>query len=376
MNPLKKFKTINNLYNTQNDTEQIKKVPVITKNEILDMYENIDFKKCDLYQYHETSGTSGEPIPIWLSRNDFFTYVEEMSRNDVNFSCDDIALIRFPYALSVPAHTLSRAIHNKKGCVIHAGISDKNCNYLKIIEIIKKCRVTIIGCNVNEAFVIGHIFKKLNVDISKELRVRAICVAGELLSRYRRKRLEQLWGCDVYEFYGTTELGNLGTSDKLGNMILDSEDFSFDVINIQNDVGELCVTTLKKELLPLVKYNTEDLVQIVKSSTCKGYEIVLHGRKIDSIRNENEIITFRNLQDAFLCMPSDIIGDFWRIVKNNEEKITIFAESKLYNDVDTKTINLNLNIKYELQLKPVGSISNIENKLREKNSYSKPKYIF
>ena len=118
------------------------------------------------------------------------------------------------------------------------------------------------------------------------------------------------------------------------------------------------------------------MVQIVKSSTCKGYEIVLHGRKIDSIRNENEIITFRNLQDAFLCMPSDIIGDFWRIVKNNEEKITIFAESKLYNDVDTKTINLNLNIKYELQLKPVGSISNIENKLREKNSYSKPKYIF
>jgi len=43
-------------------------------------------------------------------------------------------------------------------------------------------------------------------------------------------------------------------------------------------------------------------------------------------------------------------------------KITIFAESELYNDVDTKTINMNLNIKYELQLKPVGSISNIENR--------------
>ena len=83
MNSLKKFKTINNLYNTQNDTEQIKKVPIITKNEILDMYENIDLKKFDLYQYHETSGTSGEPIPIWLSRNDFFY----LCRGDVTKRC-------------------------------------------------------------------------------------------------------------------------------------------------------------------------------------------------------------------------------------------------------------------------------------------------
>src|SRR6476620_1657566 len=101
----------------------------------------------ELFQYHESSGTTGKPVSTWMTKDDFYKNVNQFTRSGVHFHNRDIVLVRFPYALTVISHLIHAAAQQQQACVIPAGAGTPVCPMPRTIELMKKLKVTILCCN-------------------------------------------------------------------------------------------------------------------------------------------------------------------------------------------------------------------------------------
>jgi len=363
------------------DMNSFRALPVTNKQDLLKLLpsEMITVNHEDLFEYHETSGSADIPLSTWFTENDFQAYVDQISECSIEFNEADIVLIRFPYALSVPAHTFTRTVQSHKGCVIHAGRSDNNCPPIRVIDLLTKAKATIMCCNVQEAFIIGELCKRKEINFKNNFSLRALCVAGELFTPSRKRRLEDLWGVKVYNFYGTTETGNIASTNEVGELIIPSNHFYCEVLNPDTlevlpfgEKGILHITNLSKECFPLIRFNTGDIVKILRD---KNKESLIHyGRYSDRIIIKDKQITFREFQEEFLSLPENIIGNIWK-VEVKDEKAIIVAESREVDHKTHKSITLNLPVPYEIQFVPEGTIIDMDS-LNNWKCKSKPQYIY
>jgi phenylacetate-CoA ligase len=364
----------------------IKMLPISTKEELrsLACFDALTTTISELYQYHESFGTTGTPVSTWLTKNDFQNYVSQINESPVNFQKDDIALIRFPYAISVPAHIFSEAIQQRGGCIIPASRASAISPYPRVINLMKKLKVTILCSNPFEAFMLAEIATKMGYSPTEDFSLRAICVAGEMLSDARRKRLESVWGVPVYNFYGATETGNLATACSYGNLHCSVKHFLFENLHlttkepVEDGVkGLMHITTLMKEAFPMIRYDTGDIVEIKESKCLCGNKapiLIHHGRITDCIDVNGTIKTFKELQEAFLDTPPDIIGDNWKIVYKKDHVLFKFESSNTdYNKDDLKKL-VHLDIPFDIEPVKPGEIMDLK-ELMNITPIGKPIYI-
>lgn len=363
---------------------KIEELPITLKEQLreADTFSMISKDVKKLYDYHESFGTTGQPVSTWFTEKDFDAYVNQINESDVNFNETDRVMIRFPYAISVPAHTFTKAVHLKGGCIIPASRASLVSPATRIINLLLKLKVTVLTCNVLEAFELSLVAKKMGLNTKEDFpNLRAICVAGEMLSNQRKIRLELLWNTKVYNFYGTTEVGNLATSCEEGHLHC-SKDFIFEVLDEntnkqvkENEQGILHITTLNKEAFPLLRYNLGDIVQIVKSKCMCGKKsdiLIHHGRHGDILEYGGIRVTMRDFQDALLKLPTKIISNEWKI-KKEKEGIIIYVENRNYKDMDEK-LHINIDIPHRIVFVDEGALCDID-KLLEVNKVTKPMYF-
>ncbi|HEX9060404.1 MAG TPA: AMP-binding protein [Clostridia bacterium] len=370
------------------DVNEILSIPITTKEDLrsIPALDMITVPKADLYDYHESFGTTGIPVSTWLTENDFNAYVDELDEVSLKINKEDFVLIRFPYSISVPAHIFTELVRRRGGCVIPVSKATKIAPYPRVVNLIKKLDVTILCCMPLEAFIIKAVAENMGVDIKKEFKkLRALYVAGEMLSPARKQRLEYEWGVPVYEFFGTTETGNLATSCEYGNLHCSTNHFHFEILDFEskkpveaNQRGELHITTLSKENFPLIRYGVGDVVEYGGKCKCGNPSPVIrhHGRADNIILHKGHMITQRDLEEQIFSLSSDPAGNFYRIFKK-EDKIEIHLESQRYKDADAlEEINasIKLEIPFEVTLLPCGHIENIS-ALLEYEAYGKPVYF-
>lgn len=104
----------------------------------------------------------------------------------------------------------------------------------------------------------------------------------EFVSIVHRKIIERVLGVPVFNFYGSTEAGHLLVENQRNEMRGCDENAFYEIINAdENGVGELVVTTLTNDIMPLLRYRTGDLVQRV------GENYLVHGRLRDALRHRD-----------------------------------------------------------------------------------------
>jgi phenylacetate-CoA ligase len=109
-----------------------------------------------------------------------------------------------------------------------------------------------------------------------------IICSYEFVSVTHRRILERAFGVPVFDLYGSTETGHLLMEDERGEMRPSPETAFLEIINPAADgVGELVVTTLTNDYMPLIRYRIGDLVEREEKSGDHSY--VVHGRTIDSV---------------------------------------------------------------------------------------------
>jgi phenylacetate-CoA ligase len=317
-----------------NSLDDLAKLPITSKHDLQEAspFGSVAVPHSDLYQYHESFGTTGTPVASWLTKNDFYQYARQINQCDLNFRPDDLVVNKFPYAISVPAHIVKLAAQEHGACVVSASSLNSVCPYIRTLDLMKKLKATVLTCLPTEATLLGATCKAMmdtgmdpNMDPKKDFNLRAIGTAGELLTNARRKRIEEFWGCKVYNYYGTTETGNLASESDDQKLHLAWDHFIVEVLDEETkqplpmgQVGLPAITTLTREAMPLIRYLLTDRIKLEmppEGTTGRRSPIVHHyGRDQSRFPFQGRAISLADLEEKMFELPRDVVGDIWMII--------------------------------------------------------------
>jgi phenylacetate-CoA ligase len=161
-------------------------------------------------------------------------------------------------------------------------------------------------------------------------------LTGEGCSHEFRNRLEELWGCEVSFFYGSTECGVIGIECKEhsgyhiaeGHVKVEIVEVDGDRVLDYGEIGELVVTTLLREGMPMIRYRTGDIGYLKKSECSCGCQmdvLQLRGRLESQLKINGELYS-PFLLENFL-MKIDGVGLWYHFIIEGNQTITIELES-------------------------------------------------
>jgi phenylacetate-coenzyme A ligase PaaK-like adenylate-forming protein len=173
----------------------------------------------------------------------------------------------------------------------------------------------------------------------KQPRLKSALLSTDYVPRAVVRELEQLWGCEVFEHYGMTEMGLGGGVDCAAHAgyHMREADLYFEIIDpVTGDVlpegeeGEVVATTLTRQGMPLIRYRTGDLSRFIPGycscgSVLRRMERV-GGRKNNRIKvREGRFFTLAELDEAFFTIERVI--DFTAAVDRTQgaARLTIAA---------------------------------------------------
>lgn len=224
----------------------------------------------DIIRIHSSSGTTGRPTVVGYTRNDLQLWSELVARIMVaaGTTKDDIIQISFGYGL----FTGALGLHYGGELIGATVIPVSSGNTRRQVLFMQDFKSTVLVGTPSYALYLAEALQELNVDI-RSLKLRLGLFGGEPWSEKMRTEIESRINISATDNYGLSEVMGPGVSGecevKKGMHI--AEDY-FIVETINPDTGEvlppgskgeLVLTTLMKEALPLIRYRTRDLTQII-----------------------------------------------------------------------------------------------------------------
>lgn len=299
-------------------------LPLTTKQDLRDNYPfgMLGVPKERLATYHESSGTAGRPTPSYYTAEDWVDLAERFARKWIGISAEDVFLVRTPYALLLTGHLAHAAGRLHGATVVPGDNRSLAMPYARVVRVLHDLGVTLTWSVPTECLIwaasaatLGH---KPDVDFPA---LRALFVGGEPLTDARRARISRLWGVPVIEEYGSTETGSLAGECPNGRMHLWADRALFEVydpatgkVSTEGD-GQLVVTPLYREAMPLLRYNLEDNVSVSYDDCECGWALPtvrVLGRAAFGYQVGSAKVTQHRLEELVFSLPETYGVLFWR----------------------------------------------------------------
>jgi phenylacetate-CoA ligase len=117
--------------------------------------------------------------------------------------------------------------------------------------------------------------------------LKFILCSYEFVSVVHRKILARVFGVPIFNLYGSTETGHLLMENERGEMKPSYDTAFLEIVNTDtNGVGELVVTTLTNDYMPLLRYRIGDLVE--EHVQPYGNHFTVHGRARDALKSSDD----------------------------------------------------------------------------------------
>jgi len=223
----------------------------------------------DVVRIHSSSGTTGKPTVVGYSRHDLDTWAELVARfmTAAGVSADDIVHIAFGYGLFTGAFGLHYGAEKVGATVIP--ISGGNTD--RQIMIMQDYRSTVLVCTPSYALTIADRIDRQGHS-RQALGLRVGLFGAEPWSEEMRREIEQRLGIIATDNYGLSEVmgpGVAGECLERRGMHIFEDHFIAEIIDPETGavlppgaVGELVLTTLTKEAIPVVRYRTRDITRL------------------------------------------------------------------------------------------------------------------
>ena len=323
--------------------DDLKRLPFVTKQDMRDNYPFGLFAvpKTDLVRIHASSGTTGKPTVVGYTQGDLDVWTECVSR----IACmggatkDDVAQICFGYGMFTGALGLHYGLENIGATIIPSstGNSEKQIMYMKDFG------TTLLVATPSYALRLAEVARDMGLDPAKDLNVKTLLVGSELLTDAMREEMHKYWGCDVKitSNYGMSELMGPGVSGEcleVCGMHINEDFFIPEIIDpVTEEVlpegkqGELVITCIKKEGIPLIRYRTRDITRLFYDKCKCGRTFCrmenLSGRSDDMLKIRGVNVFPSQIEEVILGIEE--LGPHYEIVLERDgylDKMTIKVE--------------------------------------------------
>lgn len=296
--------------------EELTRIPLTTKEDLrgASPFGLVCVPQEELYQYHESFGTTGAPVSAWLTGDDFAANAWSLARAwGVALNEHDTVLIRFPYAISTVAHLVHAAAHMMRACVIPADARSTVSPFPRVVGLLRKLEVTVLACLPLQAVLIAETAELLGLRPNRDFpRLRAICTGGEPLPPGRRALIQEIWGVPLYDNFGMTEIGAAVLDCEFGRPHPLEEQFLFELLEEDlvtrarpGAIGQLAVTTLARRAAPVIRYLTGDRARLVQEACACGRpsSLEIRGRREHAVTVDGRVLDLWDLDAIVAHLP-------------------------------------------------------------------------
>jgi phenylacetate-CoA ligase len=225
----------------------------------------------DALRLHTSSGTTGKPKALFFSRQDVDNAAELCARSFImaGVTKKDVFQNMMTYGMFTGA-LVTHYGAEKVGClVIPAGPGNSE----RQLMLMQDFRTTFIHLTPSYALYLATFLERHGVDPRRDLALRKAFVGAEPYTEGTCRKIEQGLGLDVYNSYGLSEMNGPGVAfecEQKHGMHLWEDHFFIEIINPatgepvnSGEPGELVLTTLTREAMPLLRYRTRDITSII-----------------------------------------------------------------------------------------------------------------
>lgn len=347
--------------------KDLSRLPFVTKQDLRDNYPFGLFAvpKEELVRVHASSGTTGKPTVVGYTKRDLKMWSECVSR----IACmggateKDMAQICFGYGMFTGALGLHYGLENIGATIVPSstGNSEKQIMYMKDFE------TTLLVATPSYALRLAEVAMGMGIDPKKDLKVKIGLVGSELLTEAMRAEMHKLWGDDmlVTSNYGMSELmgpGVSGECEYMDGMHINEDYFIPEIIDPKTgevlppgEKGELVITCIYKEGLPLIRYRTKDVTRLIYEpckcgrTTCRMEN--LDGRTDDMLKIRGVNVFPSQIEEVILSVEE--IGPHYEIIvtrENHADKLEIRVELLKATDTYKELEQIQSKIKSKLRI--------------------------
>ena len=368
--------------------EDIRRIPFTTKQDLRDNYPfglaSVPLTEC--VRLHSSSGTTGNPTVILHTQKDLDEWANQVARNlwMVGLRPDDVFQNSSGYGMFTGGLGFQYGAERLGMLTIPAAAG----NTLRQIKFMTDFGTTAVHAVPSYVTRLYEVMQEQGVDPRKDTKLKILAIGAEPHSEEQRKRIENMLGVKAYNSFGMSEMcgPGVGFECKEQNGLHFWEDYYIvEIVDPETlepvpdgEIGELILTSINREAMPLLRYRTRDLTRVlgrgcpcgrnhVRLDRMKGRSddmMVLRGVNIFPIQIEKILMQFKELANNYLITLT---------TDENNDNMTVEVELEdLFTDDYQKLIQLQKDVKRALKdeilltpsvkLVPKGSLPTSEGK--------------
>ena len=304
--------------------DDVRRLPFTTKEDLRDHYpfglSCVPMRECT--RLHSSSGTTGNPTVVLHTQKDLDEWANAVARClwMVGSRPEDVFQNSAGYGMFTAGLGFQYGAERVGMLTVPAAAG----NTTRQIKFIKDFGTTVLHAIPSYASRIYEVMKEEGVDPRRDTKLRVLCIGAEPHSEEQRRRIEQDLGVKAYNSYGISEMMGPGVAfecEEQNGLHIWEDYFIVEIIDpvtlepvAEGEIGELVITTINREAMPLLRYRTRDLTRLLPGTCPCGRShrrlarlqgrsddmIILKGVNIFPIQIEKILLKFKELSSDYL----------------------------------------------------------------------------
>lgn len=351
----------------------IRRIPFTTKSDLRDNYpfglSCAPLRDC--VRLHSSSGTTGNPTVILHTQNDLDEWANQVARNlwMVGLRPDDVFQNSSGYGMFTGGLGFQYGAERLGMLTVPAAAG----NSLRQIKFMRDFGTTALHAVPSYVTRLYEVMQEQGVDPRKDTKLKVLAIGAEPHSEEQRQRIQNMLGVKAYNSFGMSEMcgPGVGFECKEQNGLHFWEDYYIvEIVDPETlepvpdgEIGELVLTSIKREAMPLLRYRTRDLTRVlgrtcpcgrnhVRIDRMKGRSddmMVLRGVNIFPIQIEKILMNFKELASNYLItLTTDQDNDNMTVEVELEE---LFTDD--YGRLESLRKEVTRQLKDEILLTPI-----------------------
>ena len=323
--------------------EQFRELPFTTKATLREDYPwgMLAADKREVVRLHSSSGTTGNPTVVYHNRHDLASWANLMARSLYTAGVRDTDVFQniSGYGLFTGGLGFQYGVE-RLGCLsIPAGAG----NSQRQIKLMRDFGTTVAHAIPSYLGRLFEVFAEEKLDPRRDTRLHTLVIGAEPHTEEHRQRIQEMFGVKAYNSFGLSEMNGPGVAfecTEQNGLHVWEDAYIVEIIDPHTlqpvpdgEIGELVMTTLDRQAMPVIRYRTRDLTRILPGPCTCGRT----HRRLDRISGRSDdmfIIKGCNvfpMQVEGVLMKLPEVGEDYRILLDtlaDQDEMVVEVEVK------------------------------------------------